>query len=458
MKKYNKSKNISAKGIQVVEPNVAGIDIGAKEIYVACPDSKGEIPVNIFGTTTPELRKIAELLKALNITSAAMEATGVYWIPLFEVLEDHKIKAVLVDPKSVKSITGKKTDVLDCQWIQRLHSCGLLRSAFRPPKDREAVRAYLRHRSNLIQDRQTTVLRMQKALLFMNIKLDVAVSDIMSVTGFSIIKAIISGERDPKKLAALRNYRCKKDEEVFIDALTGNFQEPHLFSLKQALDLFEIYNIKIDDCDKMLQKELEKWPTITNDALPKSEKHAKYKEYKTLKKPIKNEFNFDMREILHRKTGHDLTAYPGISEIIAATITSELGGTEMSAFLTEKHWCSWLGLCPGNNVTGGKSHGGRNKKCKNRIKQALCMAAFSLHHSKSALGAFYRRLHSRLGAPKAIKAVAHKLARFIYRAFKYGKAYVEAGQAAYEKKYEEKRKANLKKNAKELGFELVVIK
>jgi transposase len=453
-KKVRKVKN-KPKGFEPIIENLAGVDIGSQLIHVAILDENAEYMVREFSTTTPDLLAIANWLIQSNIKIAAMEATGVYWKPLFEILEDHGIKATLVDPKKAKNVPGRKTDVLDCQWIHRLFSCGLLTPAFLPAKEKEAFRAFMRHRGNLIKARQKAILQMDKALLLMNIKLDVAVSEIGSLTGITIIRAIVEGERDPKKLAALRHYRCKKPESFFVEALTGNFQKTHLFTLKQSLQTYDYFREQINECDKMIFAELQNWETITESELPSSKKKKKNIKFNESKKPDQNEFSFDMDTLLYQKTGVDLTAINSLGSLTVATIISELGGKEgLNSFQTEKHWSSWLTLCPGNNVSGGKSLGGQSRKGKNRIKRALCVAAMSLCNSTCALGAYYRRLASRISKAKALKAVAHKLAVLIYNLLKNGSAYVEIGQEQYEKKYREKRIKNLMRNAKELGFQL----
>lgn len=452
---FTSSKKKTTKGIEQIYKNVAGIDIGAELIHVAILDENNEYEVREFGTMTPDLQEIAKWLINSNIKSAAMEATGVYWIPLFEVLEDKGLNPVLVDPKSAKNVPGRKTDVLDCQWIQKLYSCGLLQPAFRPAKDKEAFRAYMRHRSNLIKARQRAILQMNKALLLMNIKLDVAISEIASVSGMNIIRAIVAGEREPKKLAALRHRTCKKAEKVFIDALTGNFQIPHLFQLKQSLETFDYFCKQIDESDNMISQELQKWETIVNVPVSQNKKKEKYPKYKNHQKPDQNEFNFNIDQLLYEKTGVDLTAINSLGSLTVATIISELGGKEgIEAFRNEKAWCSWLTLCPGNNISGGKRLGGQSRKSRNRIKRALTLAAMSLCNSKCALGAYYRRMAARVSKTKALKAVAHKLAKLIYKLLKNGQEYVEVGQEQYEKQYEKKRLKNLMKNARELGYEL----
>lgn len=457
-KSINKSRAVlglkkkTSKGIQQVYANVAGIDIGSKLIHVAIINKENEYEVREFGTMTPDLLEIAMWLISSNVQSAAMEATGVYWIPLFEILQDKGLNPVLVDPKSAKSVPGRKTDVLDCQWIQKLYSYGLLRPAFRPAK--EAFRAYMRHRENLIRARQKAILRMNKSLLLMNIKLDVAVSDLTGVTGLNIIRAIVNGERNPLKLAALKHRSCKKPEETFIAAMTGNFQKTHLFTLKQSLELYDYMRGQIDECDEMILEELQSWKTLSENSSPTERKlNPKYALAKKLKH---NGFNFDMTTLLYQKVGVDLTRINSLGDLSVATIISELGGTEgLAAFATEKAWCSWLGLCPGNNISGGKRIGGQSRKCKNRIKTALCMAALSLMHSKCSLGAYYRRMAARVSKAKAIKAVAHKLARLLYKLLTKGEAYMEIGQEQYEKHYKKKRIKNLERNAREMGYELV---
>lgn len=395
---------------------------------------------------------IADWLSSLNVQSVAMEATGVYWIPLFEILQDKFLNPVLVDPKSAKNVPGRKTDVLDCQWIHKLFSCGLLRPAFRPGK--EAFRAYMRHRGNLIKLRQKVILQMLKSLLLMNIKLDVAVSEVISVTGINIIRAIVNGERDPQKLAALRHQSCKKPEKIFVDALTGNYQKTHLFTLKQSLESYDYFRRQIDECDAMILEELQTWTTVSEKPVTSGKKV--YAKYGLAKKPDQNEFNFDIKTLLYQKIGVDLTAINSLGNLTVATIISELGGKEgLQSFKTEKAWCSWLALCPGNNISGGKSLGGQSRKSKNRIKSALCMAAMSLTNSKCELGAYYRRMAARVTKSKAIKAVAHKLARLIYKLLTNGHEYVAIGQEHYGKQYEKKRIKNLMKNARELGYVLV---
>ncbi len=470
MKKYTKKDKSNAnpkkakrkitkrikKGLEPIYQNVAGIDIGATLIHVAILNENGESEVREFGSMTPDLLEIAKWLLENKIRSAAMEATGIYWIPLFEILEDHKLKPALVDPSMVKNVPGRKTDFLDAEWIRKLYSCGLLRPAFRPAKEKEGFRSFLRHRANIVKARQKTILQMDKSLLLMNLKLDIAVSEITTLTGLKIIREIVKGERDPKILAAFRHPSCKNPEEVFVAALTGNYQETHLFSLKQSLETYEFLGRQLNECDEKILAELDKWETVKEGTPPVSEKDKRKKSpYKRGRKEDPNDFNFDIRTKLYQKVGVDLSAINSIGPICLAIIISELGGKEgINSFKTEKEWCSWLALCPGNNVSGGKQLGGKSRKSKNKIKGALLKSALVLTRAKCALGAYYRRMASRIGKAAAMKAVAHKLGRMIYRLLKNGEEYVEEGQKEYEDKYKEKRIKNLFKNAKELGFNL----
>jgi transposase len=455
-------KKPTKKSIVALEPiyfDVAGIDIGAHLIHVAVLKSNGEYEIREFQSTTPDLIEIVDWLKEYNVKIAAMEATGVYWQPLFEILEERGLQPVLVDPKSCRNVPGKKTDVLDCQWIHRLYSCGLLSKAFIPPKKKKFFRSVMRHRSNLVRGKQKAILQMNKQLLLMNIKLESAVSEIASITGMNIIRAIVNGERDPKKLALLRYHSCKKPENFFIKALTGNFQPEHLFALEQNLGTYDFISKQMDECDDLIYKDLLTWEDIAIEPMPANVKSNKNLDYALTTKPDQNQFNFDIERLLYQKTGVDLSAINSLGPLTIATIISELGGKEgLESFKNNKYWCSWLTLCPGNNVSGGKRLGGQSRKSKSRIKRALMTAAMSLCNSRCHLGAYYRRLACRISKSKALKAVAHKVARIIYDLLKHGTAYVAIGQEQYLKKHEDRKLKNLQKNAQELGFKLVAVK
>jgi transposase len=455
----NKQKKRHKNKLGYIDPTVAGVDIGDKLIHVAIPDGKGGAIVREFGTTTPELHVISETLKKAGVITAVMEATGVYWIPLYEILEMDSFEAVLVDAKSVKNVPGRKSDTQDCQWIQTLYSNGLLRAAFRPPRERLPLRAYVRQRLSIVKTRQYALHHIEKSLQLMNIKLGTALSDIAGISGLDIIRAICSGEKDPVKLAALRNKDCKQSEEIFIAALTGNFQDEHLFAMKQALQHYDFASLQLEECDKMIEKEIKTYPTIVETDPPKRDKDKKSKkgQYSTARKPQKNEFFFDVRTLLWNKTGIDLTALPGIQASTALLIFSELGGTDVSAWNSEKDFASWLKLCPGNNISGGKRRKSKKQPCANYISQALRMSSMAAKKSKSALGAHIKRITGRTDKPKGIKAGAHKLAHMLYYMCKYGWEYHEKGEEHYEKAYELRNLKNLEKRAKDLGYKLVAV-
>lgn len=453
-KRNNLIKHKNALGY--IDPTIAGIDIGDKLIHVSFPDGIGGVFVSEFGSTTPELLKIAAELKKSGVTTAVMEATGVYWIPLYETLESLGFTPVLVDAKSVKNVPGRKSDVQDCQWIQTLYSNGLLRAAFRPPRDRLTLRAFVRHRMSITKTKQIALLHMEKALQLMNLKLSTAVSEIGGVSGMDIIRAIVSGERNPAKLAALRNRGCKKPEQLFIDALTGNFQREHLFVLKQALTLFDFANTQLLECDKEIQAELETYPTVADTPVPNRDKDKKKsKRFSRNIKPNRNDVSFDVRTTLWKKSGRDFTALPGVEANTALLIFAELGGADVGSWKSAKDFASWLKLCPGNNISGGKRRKSKKQPCANYITQALRMSSMSAKKSKTSLGAHIRRITGRTDKPKGIKAGAHKLCHMLYYMCKFGWAFFEKGEDYYEKAYTERCVKNLQKRAKDLGYTLI---
>ncbi len=439
-----------------IDPSIAGIDIGANLIHVAIPNSEGKTDVLEFGTTTPDLKNIAEKLKYAGVITAVMEATGVYWVPLYEILEDLGFIPILVDAKSVKNVPGRKSDVRDAQWIQTLYSNGLLRAAFRPPRERLSLRAFVRQRQNIIKTRQRTLLHMEKALQLMNIKLSGAVSDIGGLSGMDIIRAIIAGEKDPLKLASLRNKKCKKPEEKFIAALTGNFQKEHIFSLKQAVDHYDFTEKQLMECDQLVKEELEILPDVTNKPIPKRDKDIKANgKLKTTRSKTKNSLFFNVRELLWRKSGFDATTLDGIEENSALLLFAELGGTDVSSWDREKEFTSWLKLCPGNNISGGKRRKSKKQPCANYMSQCFRMASVAAKKSDSALGAKIRGICGRTDKPKGIKAGAHHLAILYYNMCKHGWEYHRKGAAYYERMNNERRLEIIKRNARSLGYDLV---
>jgi transposase len=442
-----KNKAPLPKHLEHINQWAAGIDIGATSHFVAVPEGCGEKTVREFKSFTADLYELANWLKQCGIKTIAMESTGVYWIPLYELLEEKGFEVKLVDARQVKNVSGRKTDVLDCQWIQQLHTYGLLNAAFRPTEDICALRAYVRQRSMLIQYAGMHIQHMQKALTQMNVQLHHTVEDITGLTGLNIIRAIVSGERDPKILASMRNYRCKNSLDTIESALTGNYRNEHLFALQQALELYDIYQAKMVVCDQEIEKKLAEF--VTSECFVPSEISDK-----PMKRVSKNGPAFDLGTQLQRLTGVDLLEVPGINSLSALSLIGEIG-LDMTRWKSAKQFASWLGLCPGNKVSGGKRLSGKSKLCSNRAAATLRLAASTLHRSSTALGAYLRRLKARLGPAKAITATAHKIAKIIYNMLREGTRYQEAGQAYYEEQYRERVIKNLKRKAETFGLVLL---
>ena len=428
--------------------NAAGIDLGSKEHYVAVPVDRDPEPVRSFGCFTTELHRMADWLESCGIETVAMESTGVYWIPVYQVLEDRGFKVMLVDARKIKHVPGRKSDVQDCQWIQELHTYGLLSGSFVPDKEIGTIRTLWRHRGNLVTSCATQIHLMQKALDIMNLHLHKVLSDITGVTGMSIIRAIVSGERNPVKLARLKNPKVKASEDEIVQALTGYYRRENLFSLQQALEGYDFLQKQITACDRELESFLS---TMESKASAEDLLEGRKKRKKS---HSKNEPAFNLHQELHRLCGVDLTRIDGLNVLTVQTIISEIG-LDMSKFPTEKHLVSYLGLCPNNFKTGGKVKKTKSKKVKNRATWAFHMAAQSLHKSDSALGAYYRRMKYRLDTPKANTATANKLCRIFYRMLKFGEEFVDIGIEAYEKQYQERKLAGLIKRAKSMGFNLL---
>lgn len=445
-----KSKNIKVpklpQHLQHMNLNAAGVDIGSERHLVAVPEGRDTVSVPEFGTFTVDLQALATWLKQCGLTTVAMESTGVYWIPLFEVLERQGFEVKLVDARHVKNVSGRKSDVLDCQWIQQLHTYGLLAGAFRPPDEVCVLRSYLRQRQMLIQTSSMHIQHMQKALQQLNLLLHNVVSDITGSTGMKIIKAILAGERDPQMLARNRDERCHNTTATIAKSLVGNYREEHLFALRQAVDLYETYQAKIADCNHAIIKQVEKQPDSSDDDPPTPEKQVPAH--------LRIRDGVDVRDLLFKKSGVDLFAIPGLAADTLLILASEVG-FDMTPWKTEKHFAAWLGVCPGTRKSGGKVLHNKTKRNPNRATQAFRMAAASLYRSQTALGAFYRRIKSRSGGQQAVTATAHKIARIYYAMLSQGTSYLELGQKAYEQRYKERRIDHLKVQAKSLGFQLV---
>jgi transposase len=431
----------------LVRPDAAGIDVGSRVHYVAVPPELGE-PVRAFDCMTADLREMATWLKACGVRTVALEATGVYWIPVVEMLEDHGFEVYLVDARQTRNVSGRKSDVQDCQWIQRLHSYGLLAPAFRPEKSITVLRSYWRQRQGLVVSCSEQIQLMHKALEQMNVQLHKVLSDVTGQSGLRIIRAIVAGEHDGVKLSALCHYGIRCSREQVARALEGNYRPEHVFALSQALEAHDFFQRQLQACDQMLEGEIASVPsrhTQPRDQQPPRPTRAKRR---------KNQPYFDLRAELQRVAGVDLTRVEGIDSMTAFSVLSETG-MDMTRFPSEKAFASWMHLCPNNRVTGGRVRSRRVMPGTNRAGQALKLAAQSLHHSKSALGAFFRRMKARLGPQKAITATAHKLARLIYRMLKYGEAYVAQSEAQYQELTRKRTLRELTNRARRLGFALV---
>lgn len=424
-----------------VFPNAAGIDVGASSHWVAVPAQAALESVREFGVMTDDLNALADWLLHCGVDVVALESTGVYWIALFEVLEQRGLKVWLVDARQMKYVPGRKSDVQDCQWLQRLMSFGLLRAAWRPGAEVCTVRAVVRHREVVLKEQASWVQRMQKALVQMNIQLTEVLSDVVGTTGLAIIRDIVAGERDAARLARHRNWRIKASPDEVQRALTGNWREEHVFLLQQSLATFDDLSQRVRECDTKIEAllaPLQRQATRL-DARPKSR--------------AKHSPSFDARQTLANWAGVDLTRIDGLGAGSVLKLLAEIG-TDLSRFVNVKHFCSWLGLSPGTKISGGKVLSAATKRSAHRARQTLKMAAMSLARSDSALGAFYRRLCSRMDKPRANTAVAHKLARMVYFMLTRGEAYVDQGRERYEEQQRQRNIAALKRRAATLGFQL----
>jgi transposase len=445
-KRKAKAKTSLPEGLEAINLDAAGIDVGSTEHHVAVPPGRSSETVRSFGSYTAALYEMAHWLKQCGITTVAMESTGSYWIAPYQVLEASGIEVVLVNSRHVKNLPGRKTDVLDCQWLQKLHTHGLLSGSFRPENKVCVLRSYIRHRENLVQAASAHIQHMQKALTEMNLSLHHVLSDLTGLSAMTIIRAILAGERDPWKLAAMKDRRVKKSQEQIARCLEGDYRSEHLFALSQALELYDFYQLKIAQCEQEIEKQLHKFEVRVDpekDPLPENPK----------KKSLKAQSNFELKNHLYAICGTDLTRIDGVDVLSAQSLISEIG-LDMSRWKSEKHFTSWLNLCPSNRISGGKPLSRQPRKGHNRAADILRLCAQSALKSSSAIGAFGRRLKARLDAPTAIKAVAHKLARIVYRMLKYGQQYRDAGERYYQEKYRDHLLRRLQKQAAIFGFQL----
>jgi transposase len=434
----------------MLQPNAAGVDIGATEIYIAVPAGRDSQTVRCFRTFTADLQAAADWLRRCSVESVAMESTGVYWIPFFQILEASGFEVFLVNARHVKNVPGRKTDVSDCQWLQYLHSVGLLRASFRPRQAVCAIRSILRHREGLIQMASAHVQHMQKALDQMNLQLHHVISDITGLTGMAIIEGILNGQCDPEVLSKLRDPRIKATEETIAAALVGDYRREHLFTLRQSLMAYRNYQQLIAACDFEIEQHLSSFDSKVDVV------QAPLCKPKDRHKPRRNEMRFDLRNHLYRVFGIDLTEIPGINALTAHVLFAEIG-PDLSRFANASAFASWLGLCPDNRISGGKILSVQTRVVKNRAAIALRLGAQSLHRSQSYLGNYYRRMRTKLGTPKAITAAAHKLSRVVYHLLTTGQSYDESVFAKYETQHRNRMEARLRRNARQLGFDLVPV-
>ena len=444
--KKQAQKSVKFDYLEKINLDAAGLDIDDDNVWASVPSSRDEQPVRRFGTFTRDLHEMADWLKKCRITTVAMESTGVLWIPIYEILEERGFEVCLVNAQATKNVSGRKNDVLDCQWIQQLHTYGLFQASFRPPADICTLRAYVRQREMLIRYRSAHVQHMQKALQQMNLKLTNVIRDITGKTGLCIIRAIVAGERDAKVLAQFRDYRCQKTEDEIAKSLEGNYLPEHIFSLRQAVELYDFYNQKIAACDAEIEQQyavFEPQVDMLPHPLPAKSRQKR-----------KHEPNYDLRPHLYQMVGVDLTEVDGLDVVLLQQILAEIG-TDMNRWPSSKHFTAWLGLAPNNEISGDKVLRSKTKKTKSRANLAFRMAAQAVRNCDCALGAFYRRIKARHGAPKAVTATARKIATIVYQMIKNRTPYQDQGAAHYEEQYRERVLRNLRRKAKKLGLDLI---
>ena len=435
--------------LEVLHPDAAGIDIGNESHYVAVPPTRDSESVRRFGCTTAELKEMADWLKQCGIRTVAMQSTGVYWVAVYDILEEAGFEVYLVNARDTKNLPGRKSDVQESQWLMKLHTYGLLRNSFRPPQEIRTLRTYWRQRGDLVRAAGRHIQRMQKALTQMNIQLANVLSDISGKSGQAIIKAILQGERDAGELAALCDRRVQASQEEVAGSLEGNWQDDLLFVLQQEQDGYEFCQTQMAECDRHLEQCLQQRADRSQGASLPVEKRKERRKKKKGNKP-----QFDLRASLFRMAGTDLTLMDGVDVMTAMTILSEVGW-DMSKWKTENHFVSWLRLCPDNRISGDKIIGKGRLPTNNRVTIALKMAASTLRTSQTYLGAQFRRLRTKLGPPVAIKAMAAKLARLIYRMLRFGMQYVDQGAEFYEAQHRKLQISHLKRKASQLGFQII---
>lgn len=435
--------------LEMLRPDAAGIDVGATEIFVAVPADRDSQPVRSFPTFTADLEKMADWLEQCRVRTVAMESTGVYWIPVVQILEQRGFDVWLVDAAELRKVPGRKSDVEDSQWIQFVHSLGLLRACFRPPKEIDSLRSLRRHRESLVESASQQMLHMQKALDQMNVQIHHVLSDLTGVSGLAILDAIVAGERDPLRLARLRHPLVRTSEAEIVKALQGNWRSEHLFTLRQSLDTYRHFQTLITQTDAEMEREMKRLAAYSEHSSdpPKSAK-------RTRPRAQHNAPKFDIRKEAYRVAGVDLTEVPGISTATAFTILTE-SGPHLDRFESASAFASWATLCPQHRISGGKVLSRHTRLAKNRVGLALRLGAQALHHEKGYLGNYFRRLKARMGAPKAITAMAHKLARIVFHLLKTKQPYNETVFHRQEELLRQRREISLRRAAALIGFQLV---
>jgi len=435
-----------ARRFSTVNPAAAGLDVGSTFHVVAVSADRDDEPVRTFQSFTTDLHALADWLHEVGITTIAMESTGVYWIPVFEILEQSGFEVLLVNARHTKNVPGRKTDVNDAQWLQQLHECGLLRASFRPRDTIVGLRGYLRHQARLGDYAASHIQHMQKALMQMNLQLHHVVSDITGVTGMKVIRAIVEGNHDPAALAEFRDCRCKASKRTIAEALTGNYREEHLFALRQSLDLYDFYQAKIAECDEQIEAALHR---LNVDRKTPIEPLPEMRHARNRKEP-----RFDLRSALYTLVGADLSQIHGFGPRTVLHLVAECGD-DLSKWPTAKHFTSWLCLAPGNKISGGRVLSSKTRRSTNRASVLLRIVAVNVGKTQTALGAFYRRLAARVGKAKAVTATARKLAVLFYNAMRFGMKYVDPGQNYYEERYRQRVLRNLSRRANEFGYSLI---
>jgi transposase len=444
-----RNRNVrSAAGLPVVHEHAAGVDIGAREIFVAVPGNRDEEPVRSYPTFTADLHRLADWLVACRITTVAMEATGVYWIPLYQILEERGLEVCLVNARHFQNVPGRRTDVGDCPWLQQLHAVGLLRGSYRPAAEICALRSLWRHRESLVQMAAVHVQHMQKAFDQMNLQIHHVLSELTGVTGMAMVEAIVAGEHDPAVLAKLRQPTVRANEETIPKALTGDYRREHLFTLEQSLQAWRHYQHLMGELDQEIERQMH---ILENDEQAQPPAHGKGRS-----RPRHHEPVFDLRSHLYRMCGVDVTAVPGVSVMVGQSLLTEVG-PDLSRFPNSATFCAWLGLCPQREVSGGKLLASATRKGKNRFARALRMGVYTLHHSHSPIAAYYRRMRAKLGAPKAITATAHKIARILYRMLTTRVPYDETMLLQRDADWNLRQRKKLSATAHKLGYHLVPI-